>query len=104
MHYVYVIKSSKKNWNYIGFTSDLRKRFHEHNQGKAGVTKSYRPFTLVYYEAYLSERDARKREIELKKRGQQKEFLKARIVDSLKIASSQPAVDQPPASGWSAVG
>ncbi|MBI2124068.1 MAG: GIY-YIG nuclease family protein [Candidatus Wildermuthbacteria bacterium] len=95
MHYVYVIKSRKKNWNYIGFSSDLRKRFHEHNQRKVRVTKAHCPFTLVYYEAYLSERDARKREIELKKKGQQKEFLKARIANSLKIVSSQPTVDQP---------
>ncbi len=98
MHYVYVIKSKKKNWVYIGFTSDLRKRFREHNLGKVRVTKSNRPFTLIYYEAYRDESDARKREIELKKKGQQKEFLKARIKNSLEITSSQPSqssVDQP---------
>ena len=95
MYYVYVIESKKKNWIYIGFTSDLRKRFSEHNQGKVRVTKAHCPFTLIYYEAYLSERDARKREIELKKNGQQKEFLKARITNSLGIVGSQPAVDQP---------
>ncbi len=95
VYYVYLIKSKKKDWVYIGFTSDLRKRFREHNLGKVRVTKSNRPFTLIYYEAYRDESDARKREIELKKKGQQKEFLKARIKNSLEITSSQPSVDQP---------
>ena len=95
MHYIYVIKSKRKNWIYIGFTSDLKKRFYEHNKGKARVTEAYKPFTLVYYEAYLSKKDARVREIELKKKGQQKEFLKERIKNSLKIVGSQPSAGQP---------
>jgi len=85
MYYVYVIKSKIKNWIYIGFTSDLRKRFQEHNRGKVRSTKSNKPFTLVYYEAYKNKFDALKKEIEVKKRGQQKEFLKERIKNSLEI-------------------
>ncbi|MFH1423403.1 MAG: GIY-YIG nuclease family protein [Candidatus Nealsonbacteria bacterium] len=95
MYYVYVIKSKIKNWIYIGFTLDLRKRFQEHNLGKVRSTKSNRPFVFVYYEAYKNELDARKREIELKNNGQQKEFLKDRIKNSLKIVSSQPTAGQP---------
>jgi predicted GIY-YIG superfamily endonuclease len=38
---------------------------------------------MVYYEAYSSEKDARKREIELKKKGQQKEMLIERVGNSL---------------------
>jgi len=91
VYYVYLIKSKRKDWVYIGFTSDLRKRFREHNLGKVRVTKSNRPFTLIYYEAYRDELDARKREIELKKKGQQKEFLKDRIKNFLEIASSHPS-------------
>ena len=87
MYYVYVIKSKNKNWIYIGFTSNLRKRFHEHNLGKVKVTKSRKPFFLVYYETYRSKKDAITREIELKKKSQQKEFLKKRIKNSL---SSHP--------------
>jgi len=40
MYYIYVIKSKLKNWLYIGFTSDLRERFYEHNKGKVKVTKA----------------------------------------------------------------
>ena len=63
MYYIYVIKSKIKNWIYIGFTSDLRKRFQEHNLGKVRVTKGNRPFILAYYEAYRNEFDAKKRKL-----------------------------------------
>ena len=62
MFYVYVIQSKKGGSLYIGFTQDLRKRFSEHNQGLSRYTKSRTPFILVYYEAYVSEKDARIRE------------------------------------------
>ena len=41
------------------------------------------PWKLVYYEAYCSENDARKREIKLKKHGQTKELLLQSIENSL---------------------
>ncbi len=49
---------------YTGFTNNLKNRLDKHNQGKIFFTKSRRPFKLIliYYEAYLSEEDARKRE------------------------------------------
>jgi len=58
MYYVYLIKSvSDKNF-YIGSTNDLRRRLSEHNSGLVFSTQSRRPFELVYYEAYRSEKDA----------------------------------------------
>ncbi|HBZ36542.1 MAG TPA: hypothetical protein DEO26_02360 [Candidatus Veblenbacteria bacterium] len=33
MHYVYLLKSNKANWSYIGQTSDLRKRLAQHKAG-----------------------------------------------------------------------
>ncbi|MFZ2970785.1 MAG: GIY-YIG nuclease family protein [Minisyncoccia bacterium] len=84
MHYVYILKSLKDNNLYIGFTADLRKRFKEHNSGKTRSTKSRVPFKLIYYEAYIDKKDARKRELELKNNGQQREFLMKRIDNSLK--------------------
>jgi putative endonuclease len=84
MHYVYILKSLKDNGLYIGFTADLKKRFKEHNNGKTRSTKSRIPFKLVYYEAFTDKTDARKRELELKNNGQQREFLMKRIDNSLK--------------------
>jgi putative endonuclease len=62
MFYVYVLKSEKDNKLYIGFTSDLKRRLDEHEKGKTNSTKSRLPLTLIYYEAHMSEADARRRE------------------------------------------
>jgi len=79
MYYVYVLQSKVKSWVYIGYTSNLRNRFFQHNNGESTSTKPYRPFELLYYEAYKSSSLARKREIELKKHGQKKEILFRRL-------------------------
>ena len=79
MFYTYLIKSKNKNWFYIGSTRDLKERFKEHNNGKVKSTKAYIPFALIYYEAYPTYTLARKREIELKKKSQQKEILFKRL-------------------------
>ncbi len=83
MFYVYVLKSEKDGNLYIGSTNDLQKRFKEHNEGKIQSTKSRKPFCLAYYEAYKSERDARKRESNLKLRSRAFQQLKKRIILSV---------------------
>lgn len=62
MYYVYILLSEKDNKFYIGFTSDLKRRLNEHNEGRTPSTKSRRPFKLIYYEAHLSKKDAERRE------------------------------------------
>jgi len=54
---------------YIGYTTNLEKRFKEHNNGLNQLTKPYRPRKLIYYEAYLDEHMARIREKKLKSFG-----------------------------------
>ncbi|RJQ31877.1 MAG: GIY-YIG nuclease family protein [Actinobacteria bacterium] len=66
MYYVYVLQSQKNYSFYIGYTSDLRKRLSEHNAGKSLATKPFRPYKLIYYEAFLDINDAKEREIYLK--------------------------------------
>jgi putative endonuclease len=77
--YTYLIRSKVKKWSYIGSTKNLKRRLKEHNLGQVKSTKFYRPFELIYYEKYSSYRLARKREIELKNSGQQKEILFNRL-------------------------
>ena len=84
MNYTYILKSKKDFQLYLGSTTDLRKRFKEHNDGKVFSTKSRCPFELVYYEAYKSEHDARKREASLKLRSRAFAQLKKRITHSAK--------------------
>ena len=62
MFYVYVLKSGKDDKLYIGYTVDLKKRFLEHNQGKVESTRPRKPFDLVYYEAYASEKDEKRKQ------------------------------------------
>lgn len=76
MHYVYVLKSVTKNRVYTGFSSDLKSRVFTYNQGKVKSTKAYRPWILVYYEAYLDVHDAAKREKQLKMHAVKEALLK----------------------------
>ena len=66
MYYVYLLKSKKNGDVYVGYTDNLKRRLDEHNQGKSMYTKSYKPWILVFYEAYRSKKDTTKREKELK--------------------------------------
>lgn len=74
MFYLYVLQNKTTGETYIGYTNDLRRRVQEHRWRKA---------TLVYYEAYKDEKDARRRERMLKQRGQAVRRLKERIENSL---------------------
>ncbi|OGD62589.1 hypothetical protein A2160_06155 [Candidatus Beckwithbacteria bacterium RBG_13_42_9] len=65
-YYTYILLSLKNNSFYIGFTSDLRKRVKQHNSGKSLATKPFRPYKLIFYEAFLNRIDAKKREVYLK--------------------------------------
>ncbi len=65
-YYTYILQSLKNKSFYIGYTSDLKKRFSEHNCGKSQATKPYRPYKLIFYEAFLDKSDAKNREEYLK--------------------------------------
>ena|SRR3989338_2426981 len=64
--YVYILLSEKDGNLYIGYTPDLKIRIQKHTNGFVWTTKYRRPLQLIYYESYLSETDARKREVYLK--------------------------------------
>ncbi|OGD62937.1 hypothetical protein A2160_04180 [Candidatus Beckwithbacteria bacterium RBG_13_42_9] len=85
MYYVYVLKSLKyKSLKiYIGFTNNLEVRLLQHNQKNTLSTRYGIPWKLVYYEAFLSKRDAIIREKRLKTGSSAIGFLKLRIKKSL---------------------
>lgn len=64
MYYVYLLQS--KTRIYIGITGDLNKRVCQHNSGQNVSTKAYTPWTLIFYEAYIDQEDASRREKYLK--------------------------------------
>jgi putative endonuclease len=83
MYYVYILKSLSDNNIYTGFTSDLKHRYQQHIDGLVLSTKSRRPLKLIYYEAYLSKKDALIQEKYLKSGGRAKTDLKNKIKNSL---------------------
>ncbi|OHA88721.1 MAG: hypothetical protein A2653_00270 [Candidatus Zambryskibacteria bacterium RIFCSPHIGHO2_01_FULL_43_25] len=62
MYYVYILKSEADKKLYIGYSANLKKRFQEHQDGRVRSTKPRRPFELIFYEAYKSRLDAKRRE------------------------------------------
>jgi putative endonuclease len=62
MYYVYILKSQLDGKLYIGYTANLRDRIQRHQSGKVLSTKPRRPFELIFYEAYKSKEDAKRRE------------------------------------------
>ena len=78
MFYVYLLHSAKDNGFYIGFSTDLKRRFSEHTRGASLATKSRGPWKLIYYEAYTEREDAEGREKFLKS-GAGRRFLRAQL-------------------------
>jgi len=60
--YVYVLRSINFDFIYVGFTTNLKKRFGDHNNKEELSTKAYAPFELIHYEAYRNKKDAKRRE------------------------------------------
>ena len=66
--YVYIMASRRNGTIYIGVTSDLPGRAHQHRNGLIdGFTRKYGCKTLVWYEAHDDIEDARLRELQMKK-------------------------------------
>lgn len=66
MFYTYILHSKKDGKLYTGYTPDLKSRKKSHDLGFVKATKYRRPLTLIHYEAFLFESDAKRRELFLK--------------------------------------
>lgn len=66
--FVYILASQRNGTLYVGVTSDLARRLHEHrNALNPGFTSRYRVHTLVHVETFDDIRDAIAREKQLKR-------------------------------------
>ena len=80
MTYVYLIESVPEPCHhYVGITSDLKVRLHDHNSGASPHTAKYRPWNLVAYFAFADEKTAFAFERYLKS-GSGKAFLHKRLL------------------------
>ena len=66
MYYVYILRSQRDGKLYTGFSVDLKRRIQEHKQKKTHTTARMGEIKLIYYEAFISEKDAKEREKYLK--------------------------------------
>jgi len=57
MFYVYILKLKDRSY-YIGYSSNLKQRIKEHNQGLVLSTKNLRPAKLIFYTAFLDNKKA----------------------------------------------
>lgn len=66
MYYVYILQSIKCKRRYIGSTQDIKNRLEHHNRGSNKSTKPYKPYALVYSQAFETKREALIKERQLK--------------------------------------
>ena len=66
--FVYVLRSVPTGRHYIGATSDVERRLHEHNTKKGRWTSSFQPWELIALEELANRGDAMTRESFLKSR------------------------------------
>lgn len=67
MFTVYVLYSQSFDKIYIGYSSDLEKRFLSHNElATKGWTIKFRPWTIIHTEIFVDKIVALKREKQLK--------------------------------------
>ncbi|MDD5433364.1 MAG: GIY-YIG nuclease family protein [Candidatus Pacebacteria bacterium] len=83
MFYIYILLSCKDRQLYIGYASDLKRRIEKHQTGFVRATKFRLPVKLIYYEAYLLQSDAKRREKFLKGGKGRQEF-KIQLQDVLR--------------------
>lgn len=88
MPYIVYILECADHSLYVGCTNNLDKRLKQHNESKSGAhyTKIRRPVALKYSETFLTLKDARKREAELKgwKREKKVSLIQNKKIESLK--------------------
>ena len=67
VHYVYLLQSETDASFYIGYSTDIKRRLTEHNEGRSAYTARKIPWKLVYWEEFEDKTTALRRELFLKK-------------------------------------
>ena len=62
----YALKSTSRNYIYVGLTDNPERRIKQHNLGYEKTTKPYRPFEVIVTESFATRIEAREREKFLK--------------------------------------
>ena len=79
MFYTYILLSSKFHKFYFGSTNNLKERLKLHNNDQVKSTKGGKPWELIWYGAFKTEKEARNFELYLKS-GSGKTFAYKRLI------------------------
>ncbi len=72
MHFVYILYSAKCDRYYIGYSSDVLARLERHNAGMVKAKKNCKPYKICAYKSFVTELEARKEELRIKKQKSRK--------------------------------
>ena len=83
IHYVYLILSKKLNkyTSYVGYTNNIEKRLHLHNNSKGAKFTKGSYWKLIYYKKYNSKIIAMKEEYKLKKNYKLRKKIKSKYLN-----------------------
>ena len=67
--FVYLLanKKNKRITTYVGYTNNLKKRLKLHNDGKGAKFTRGRKWKVIYYEKFITKKEAISREYYIKK-------------------------------------
>ena len=77
-YFVYLLGNyrNSKTTTYVGYTNNLKKRVNLHNSGKGAKFTKGRAWKLLYYEKYLTKKEAILRECYIKKNRKLRNLIK----------------------------
>ena len=83
VYYVYLILSKKLNKykSYVGYTNNIEKRLHLHNNSKGAKFTKGSNWKLIYYKKYNSKIIAMKEEYKLKKNYKLRKKIKSKYLN-----------------------
>lgn len=95
MYYVYMAKNTA-NKLYVGVSENPPQRINDHNDGRGAHFTKYIPtYNVVFLEDYPTFKEARKREIQIKKwRRDKKELLITRYKQGLETKQPTPNINK----------
>ncbi|MGE0642859.1 MAG: GIY-YIG nuclease family protein [Nitrospira sp.] len=62
IYYLYILLNEAGTRTYTGVSDDIEKRLKEHNEGKVTSSRPYRPYKVIYTQAFTTLRETRQEE------------------------------------------
>ncbi|MGQ0665829.1 MAG: GIY-YIG nuclease family protein [Nitrospiraceae bacterium] len=62
MYYLYILLNEARTRTYTGVSNNVEKRLRDHNEGRVQSSRPYRPYKVIYTNAFETLSEARKEE------------------------------------------